>query len=63
MSMSDKFQHKAEEVVGQAKEAVGDVTDDQDLQAEGAVDQVKAKAKQVGDDLKDAAEDVKDILK
>ncbi|MFT4294544.1 MAG: CsbD family protein [Micropruina sp.] len=63
MGIGDKIQNKAEEVGGKIKEAVGDATDNERLQAEGAADQASAKAKQAGeavkDGVKDAAEDAK----
>ncbi|MFP5022187.1 CsbD family protein [Pseudonocardia phyllosphaerae] len=59
MGNDDKINHKAQELQGKAKEAVGNVTDDEYLQAEGKSDQAKGNAKQVGDKLKDAVEDFK----
>ncbi|MFE4503053.1 CsbD family protein [Rhodococcus sp. NPDC056743] len=56
----DKAKHKAEELIGEAKEKVGHKTDNDDLAAEGAQDQVSGKTKQVGDDISDAASDIKD---
>lgn len=53
MGIDDKFENKAEEVGGQAKEKVGEATDDQDLQAEGKADQGKANIKQAGEKIKD----------
>ena len=44
---------KAEELKGKAKEAWGDATDDPQMEAEGKVDQVKGKAGQLADDVKD----------
>lgn len=52
--MSDEMKNKAEEIKGKGKEAVGDLTDNEKLQAEGQGDQVKANLKQAGDDVKDA---------
>jgi len=40
--------------VGKAKEAVGKVTDDEKLEAEGKGDQVRADIKQAGEKVKDA---------
>ena len=40
MSGVDKMKNKAEELSGKGKEAVGEATDDRDLQAEGQADQV-----------------------
>ena len=39
MSGIDKMKNKAEELGGKGKEALGDATDDRDLQAEGQKDQ------------------------
>lgn len=56
----DKAKHKAEELIGEVKETIGHKTDNDDLATEGAKDQVAGKAKQVGDDISDAASDIKD---
>lgn len=58
----DKAKHKAEEVAGKAKEKIGEATGNDDLRAEGATDQGKGKTKQVGDNISDAASNVKDKL-
>lgn len=60
--MSDEFKHKAEEGLGKAKEAFGDVTGRDDVAAEGKKDQVEAQVKQVGDKIKDVAAGLKDKL-
>ncbi|MDI2098502.1 CsbD family protein [Ruicaihuangia caeni] len=57
MSGADKFENKAEELKGKGKEAVGDMTDDEKLQAEGKLDQTKANLKQAGENVKDAFKD------
>jgi uncharacterized protein YjbJ (UPF0337 family) len=54
MSGIDKAKNKAEELGGKGKEAVGDATDNRDLQAEGKSDQVKGNLKQAGEKVKDA---------
>ena len=54
MSGIDKAKNKAEELSGQGKEALGNATDDRDLQAEGQKDQAKGNVKQAGEKLKDA---------
>lgn len=56
----DKAQHKAEELTGQAKEKVGDATGNDNLRSDGAADQVKAKARQVGDTLSDGVDALQD---
>lgn len=54
MGTDDKIRNKAEELKGQGKEAVGDATDDRDLQAEGKTDQSRGNIKQAGEKIKDA---------
>lgn len=54
MGTDDKMANKAQELGGKAKEAVGDATDDERLQAEGKADQTKADLKQAGEKVKDA---------
>jgi len=58
MGYDDKAENKAQELKGQAKEWVGDKTDNERLQAEGVRDQAAARTKQAGEHLKDAAHDV-----
>ena len=58
MGLDDKIGNKAQEATGKVKEGVGDATDNEKLQAEGAGDQAAAKAKQAGEHLKDAAKDI-----
>jgi uncharacterized protein YjbJ (UPF0337 family) len=53
MSGIDKMKNKAEELGGKGKEAVGDATDDRDLQAEGKSDQASGNLKQAGEKVKD----------
>lgn len=51
-------EHKAEELKGRVKEAVGDLTGDEGLQREGKIDQgsaaTKKKIGEVADRIKDA---------
>ena len=54
MSGMDKMKDKAQELSGQGKQAVGEATDDRDLQAEGQKDQAKGNLKQAGEKVKDA---------
>jgi uncharacterized protein YjbJ (UPF0337 family) len=60
----ETIRNKAEELKGQAKEKFGDLTDNKDLQAEGAFEKAKAQAKQAAHDtkehIKDAADDIRD---
>ena len=52
--MSDKMDHKAEELTGKTKEKVGDATDNEDLKAEGQAESTKGSLKGAGDKVKDA---------
>lgn len=54
MGLDDKVKNAAQDVTGKAKEAVGKATDNERLEAEGEIDQAEAKAKKVGEDVKDA---------
>ncbi|MGO3257209.1 MAG: CsbD family protein [Glutamicibacter ardleyensis] len=54
MGVGDKIQNKTQEVSGKAKESIGDATDNERLQAEGA-----AHTNQAAENGKDAAKDVK----
>ena len=55
-SSEDKAANKATEVKGEVKEGLGQVTDNEELEAEGKTDQAKG-------DLKQASEKVKDAFK
>jgi uncharacterized protein YjbJ (UPF0337 family) len=54
MGNQDKLNNKAKDLKGKAKEAWGDATDNERLEAEGKVDQSKADLKQAGEKVKDA---------
>jgi uncharacterized protein YjbJ (UPF0337 family) len=54
MGTDDKVRNEAQDLKGQAKEAWGDATDDEQLQAEGKSDQAKSDLKQAGEKVKDA---------
>ena len=54
MGITDKLDNAKDQVVGQAKEALGKITDDESLEAEGRVDQGTADLKQAGEKVKDA---------
>jgi uncharacterized protein YjbJ (UPF0337 family) len=60
MSTKDKAENTAQKLAGQAKEAWGKATDDEDLEARGRGDQAAAEVKQAGEHAKDAAKDVFD---
>ena len=54
MGAIDKAKNMAEDLKGKAKEATGKASDDEQLEAEGQVDQGKADLKQRGEHVKDA---------
>lgn len=51
-------EHKGEDMKGRIKVAVGDLTDDKDLQREGKIDQARAATKKNVDKAADAVKDV-----
>ena len=57
VGVDDKAKNKVEELKGQAKEGLGQATDDQELEAEGRTDQAKSDLKQAGEQVKDAFKD------
>jgi uncharacterized protein YjbJ (UPF0337 family) len=54
MSAIDKIKNAAEDALGQVKEKVGELTDNDKLQAEGKTDQAKSSLKDAGESIKDA---------
>jgi uncharacterized protein YjbJ (UPF0337 family) len=63
MGAADKGTNKIDELKGRAKEFAGRKTGRDDLERKGQTDQVKAKAKQVGEELKDAAGKARDAAR
>jgi len=55
MGTNDTLDNAAESAKGKVKEAYGDATDNEQLEAEGKMDQAKA-------DVKDKVEDAKDAV-
>ena len=53
----------ADDIKGRVKEAAGDLTDNDDLKAEGKTDQAAGKVKDVVGDVKDKADDAVDAVK
>jgi len=51
---------KFDELKGRAKEAAGDLTDDEELEAEGKTDQAAGKVKEKADDAEDKVKDFVD---
>jgi uncharacterized protein YjbJ (UPF0337 family) len=54
MSANDKLSNKIDDMGGKAKEAVGNVTGDDDTRSEGKSDQAKSNLKDAGEKVKDA---------
>jgi uncharacterized protein YjbJ (UPF0337 family) len=52
-----------DEVKGRAKEAAGDLTDDDDLKREGKIDRASSTVKKKVEDAKDHVEDTVDDIK
>ena len=53
----------ADDAKGRVKEAVGDLTNDRDLQREGKVDQAGASVKEFAENAKDKASELVDSVK
>lgn len=64
MGILDKVKDKAEQLIGEAKEKIGQMTGNESLENAGKRDQVSGKIKETGHDLQDkaagAVDDVKD---
>jgi uncharacterized protein YjbJ (UPF0337 family) len=58
----EQTQGKWDEMKGTAKERVGEVTDDESLEAEGKTDQLKGKGKQAAGKAKDAGKKTKEAI-
>ncbi len=56
MGADDKAKNAAEKASGKVKEAAGRATGNEQLEAEGRVDQAKADLRQAGEKVKDAFE-------
>ena len=54
MGLDDKLKNTTQEWTGKAKERIGDITDDESMQAEGKRDEVAGNLKQAGEKVKDA---------
>ena len=54
MSADNEMKNAAEKLLGKGKEAVGKITDNDKLVAEGKADQAKASVKDAGENVKDA---------
>jgi uncharacterized protein YjbJ (UPF0337 family) len=54
MGTEDKIRNAAENAKGQAKETLGEATDNEQWKAEGKLGQAKSDLKQAGEKVKDA---------
>lgn len=54
---------KADDMKGRVKEAAGVLTNDEDLEREGKIDQAGAKVKEQAEKAKDKVEDIVDAAK
>ena len=54
MGTMDKLKDKAQSLEGEGKKKLGDVTDNEQMQAEGKATQMKGDLKQAGEKVKDA---------
>lgn len=57
MSAQDKASNTGDKIKGKAKEAVGKLTGNEEMEAEGKADQAKGDAKQAGEKVKDVFKD------
>jgi len=55
MGTDDRISNAAEDLKGKVKEGVGDLTNNESLEAEGKLDQANAEVKNKVEDVKDAA--------
>lgn len=58
MGASEKMEAGMDKLKGKAKEAVGHITDNEKLEAEGKMDQAKGDLKSAAEKAKDTARDI-----
>jgi uncharacterized protein YjbJ (UPF0337 family) len=63
MGTRDKASNKAQDLKGKTKEAAGSATGNEEMRRKGKTDQTKSALKDSGEKVKDAASNVKDVLK
>ncbi|MGH3869182.1 MAG: CsbD family protein [Pseudonocardiaceae bacterium] len=63
MGILDKAKDKAEQLIGEAKEKIGQMTGNESLENAGKRDQLSGEAKEAGHDLRDKAAGAVDDLK
>ena len=62
MSTKVKASNEAQDIKGKVKEKVGSAVGNEDLENEGKADQVESAIKGVGEKVKDAASEIKDVV-
>lgn len=62
MGFDDKTSNKVDDLGGKAKEGLGKVTGDDELESEGKTDQAKSSIKEGAREVKEGLEGVKDSL-
>jgi len=62
MGFDDKTSNKVDDLGGKAKEGLGKVTGDDELESEGRTDQAKSSLKEGAREVKEGLEGVKDSL-
>ena len=63
MGIDDKIRNATQDIVGKAKEGIGDATDNERLEAEGRADQAEATVNKGVEDLKDGVKSAADKVK
>ena len=63
MGFMDKLRNRFQMGKGRAKQDVGRATGDPDLEAEGQSERVEGAGRQVGEQVKDSAKNVRDAFK
>lgn len=58
MGLGDQIRNKAEEAGGQAKEKLGQATDNEKMEGAGEQQQREARTSQAGENVKDAARNI-----
>ena len=61
-STRDRAEGMFDETKGKGKQALGDLTDNEQMKGEGMIDEMKGKGEQAWGDIKDAAGDLKDDM-
>lgn len=57
MGLGDKISNAAQDAKGKVKEGTGKTTDNEQMEAEGKMDQTSSSAKQAGENVKDGFKD------